>query len=297
MQRFLEKHGRTIVVGYCSLWLAAIGTFRNFGYDLDGDTGVRNVYPYVAEGWGIWYWTARVGIKFDLFFFFWSFVLSAGILMLAFPGKGRHYSKSVSLSILLYLSFWFLFAQTRYGTAVVLIALAIGTSSLWLTILAGVVAFLFHRGISGAVALVVIWLALRKCRHGLIAAIGISALLGWFLYLQADNILLLTAYDNYTSLQNLPAANTPFKYYYDIALLAAWKFTDRKASNDLLILALLFLPTSYFNVFAGRAHEVYAALFLSWMLIGSVPRVVKYLLLAEYVADVGLLAFTSGVFF
>jgi hypothetical protein len=284
------------ILAWCSVLLALGGTFRNFGYDLNGMGETRALYPYVAEGWGFWYWLAQLRLNFNLYFFILTLLLSAGILLLAFPGRGPA-SRPVSLTILLYLAFWFLFAQTRYGMAVVLVALAIGANSFLLLILAGICALLVHRAIAGAVVLLALWLVLRKARHGLIIAAAISALLALVLYQQADTILVLTAFDNYAGLNNQPNANTPLKYYFDIAVLCAWKYFDKNAANSLLILALLFLPTAYYNVFAGRAHEVYAVVFLAGLLTVSMPRALKYILLGEYIADVAMLAFTSGAFF
>lgn len=297
MLRSLQRLEWLILIGSVSLPLAAVGTFRDFGFDLSGVDGVRTLYPSVADGWGAWYWFAQLGLDFNVYFFVLSLLLACGILMLAFPCQGRHYSKSVSITITIYLVSWFLFAHTRFGTAVVLVAMAIGANSVVLLLLAGIVAFLFHRAIAGAMVLIALWLMLRHRKHGLIIAVAISAGLAAVLNLQAGNILLLTAYDNYTAWDNLPATNTALKYYYDILLLGVWKLCGIKTPNSLLILALLFLPTSYYNVFAGRAHEVYAAVFLAAMLSSSMPRVLRYLLLAEYMADVSSLLFSSGAFF
>jgi hypothetical protein len=286
-----------MILVWCAMPLALIGTVRDFGYDLSGIGGVRTIYPWVADGWGVWYWFAQLGLDFNVYFFIVSLALAAGILLLAFPGYGQKYSKPVSLTILIYLVFWFLFAHTRYGMSVVLVALAVGANSLWILALAGAAAFFFHRAIAGAVLLLGLWLMLRKQRHGLMIAAALCALLTYFFYLHADKLLLLAAYDNYTSWDTMPNANTQFKYEFDILILCIWKYFDRKAPNSLLILALLFLPTAFYNVFAGRAHEVYTAVFLSGLLTAAMPRWLKYLLLAEFLADISLLIFASGAFF
>ena len=289
--------GTSFVFG--SLALAAAATFRNFGYDLNGVGEVKASYPYVADGWGIWYWLAQVDLNFDLYFFVLTLLLSAGILLLAISGgklnRPRHLS--VAITITIYFSFWFLFAHSRYGTAVVMIALAVTVNNFWLLAAAISTGYFFHKAVAGGAFLIGIWLMLRNRKYGLIAGAVIACGIAAFLFHFSDWILLFTEYDSYQSWNSNAAANTPLKYYFDIAVLLAWKGCNRKAPNGALLLALLFLPTAYYNVFAGRAHEFYAAFLLSFLLTNPVPRPVRYAIVAEYLIDVGNLAFFSGVFF
>jgi len=297
LRRVLSDVGKPAVFLLCSLSLALVGTFRNFGYDLNGADGVRGIYPDVADGWGAWHWLAQLGLNFDLYFFVLSLLLSVGIMTLAFRAGRGDGSFPVSLTLAIYLIFWFLFAQTRYGTAVVFVCLAVAANSIWLFAISVAVGFFFHRAIAGGALLVAAWLILRNRKWGLILAAVLSCMLAYIIFSQADKILLLTAYSNYKGLELNAPANTPLKYYFDIAILVLWKCFNRKAPHDLLVLAVLFLPTSYYIVFAGRAHEFYSTIFLSCLLTSPAPRLVKYAILAEYLFDVGMLAFGSGAFF
>jgi hypothetical protein len=285
---------RPIVLVLCALSLAAVGTFRSFGYDLDI---VWVSYPYVADGWGAWYWLAGLGLDFNLYFFLLSCLLSTGILLLAFPAHAGKHSQIISATIVIYFSLWFLFAHTRYGMAVVMISLALAENSTMLLVAAAIIAFFFHKAIAGGMILVVLWLLLRNCKHGLIIAIFLSCSFGLILSRQFGTLLSLSNYQGYADWGLNAPARTPLKYYYDIGILALWKCFNRKAPDNLLILAVLFLPTAYYNVLAGRAHEFYAAILLSSLLTGMPPKGVRYAIAAEYLIDAGALAFLSGAFF
>jgi hypothetical protein len=287
---------RLVFVGVFCLLFAAIATFRKFGFDLEGEEGFRSLYPNVADGWGLWYWAAQLRLDFNLYLLLINLVLSAQISLLAFPSKFQSFSKLVSLTIVVYLVFWFLFGQSRYGMAITLLALAARTSSFPVLLIAAATSFFIHKAAAGGILLVIAWRLLRNRKHGLLIALIVSAIISSILYVEANSILLLTGYANYLSWTNLPASNTPLKFYYIIAVLGAWKYTAKTYSNDLLILTLLFLPFSYFIVFAGRSFEMFSVIFLSCLLTSHAPRYVRDLFVLLFIADVALLVFGSGFY-
>lgn len=293
--RQLAKSFRLPLFAVFCFVLSLLGTFRNFGFDLAGLDGVRGLYPYVADGWGIWYWFARLGLSFNVYYLIVNLAFTACIFMLAFP-KGKDYPKTVSFTLLLYVVFWFVFGQARYGMAAVLLALAIPLGSTFWLFALGLIAVLIHKAALGGVLLVALWLFLRRRKRGLAWALLFSVVISVIMLYGANNILTLIGYANYENLEALPAALTPVKYYYLIAILLLWKCFNWKAPDDLLILILIFLPFSYFIVFAGRSYEIFAVVFLTLMLTTKMPASVRLSMLALFVADVGLLFFHSGFF-
>jgi len=293
--RELVKIRRPALITLFCFVFSLLGTFRNFGFDLNGSDGVRNLYPYVADGWGIWYWFAKCGLEFNTYYFIINLVFTAWIFALVFP-KERTYAKTVSFTLLLYIVFWFLFGQARYGMAAVLLGLATAIGSgLWLLVL-GALAFLIHRGAAGGVLLLGAWLLLRHRKYGLAITLVLSAAISLFMLYESNTILLLSDYANYENLEKLPAALTPVKYYYLTAVLLLWKCFNWKAADSLLILILIFLPFSYFIVFAGRSYEMFAVIFLTALLTTKMPIPIRACLLAMFVVDVGVLFFKSGFF-
>lgn len=285
---------RSVFLSMFSLLFAAVATFRTFGFDLDT---AKEFYPYVADGWGIWYWLAQTGLGPTSFFFIVNFAFSVSIFELAFPPTERSGSFVVSMATVVYLDFWFLFGQTRYGMAATLIAIALLSGGLPSLILIGTLSCLIHRAAIGGLLLVAVWIALQRTRHGLaIAALLCSALI-FVMKVTFSRILLLIGYGNYLVWSSLPATNTPIKFYFIIAVLLVWKCFDKDASNKILILTLLFLPFSYVNVFAGRAYEFYAILLLPCLGDSSVKKYVRYPIVALFIADVSLLLFNSGFYF
>ncbi|MGD0155688.1 MAG: hypothetical protein ABSB50_06305 [Terracidiphilus sp.] len=201
---------------------------------------------------------------------------------------------------------WFLFNQTRYGTALALIVPAAVSGSLPLLFLSGTVASFVHKGAAGGVLLLGLWRVLQGRKHGLLVA-GIVSAAGIFLILRfAGPLATLAGYGTYVGWwdQTLPAAHTPLKYYYMLAVLLAWKLRNihgpHSGSNiidRLLILTLLFLPLSYYVVFAGRSFQMYSVVLLFALLQAKTPRPLQMFLLIPYFADLTVLLFSSGFYF
>ena len=285
---------RSVLLSVFSFAFALVATFRTFGFDLDT---AKEFYPYVADGWGIWYWVAQTGLRPNSFFFIVNFAFSILIFQLAFPAKQHSFPLVVSMATILYLDLWFLFGQARYGMAVTLIAIAVAYGGLPSLILIGTLSYLIHKATIGGLLLVALWLVLQRTRYGLsIAALLCSALI-FVIKVTFSRILLLIGYGNYLVWSSLPDTNTPVKFYFIIAVLLLWKYLDKNAPNKILILTLLFLPFAYVNVFAGRAYELYAILLLPCLGESSVKEYVRYPILALFIADVSLLLFNSGFYF
>src|SRR5258708_22526752 len=143
-----------------SLLLTCIATFRTFGFDLDETI---ESYPDVAGGWGLWSWLADQGLGFSSFFFTVNFILALTISVLAFPAAKEGHSKYrvVQIAILLYMTCWFLFGQTRYGSAVGLVVCSIGCESLPIALVLCALAVLTHKAMAGGILLFFLLLALR----------------------------------------------------------------------------------------------------------------------------------------
>ena len=222
--------------------------------------------------------------------------------LLSAPRRSRAFHLTMTYMDVL----WFLFNQTRYGTALALIVPAAVSGSLPLLFLSGTVASFVHKGAGrrGSSAGVVEGFAGSKarssrcrdrqcCRHipdsrfaGPLATLaGYGTYVGWW-----D--------------QTLPAAHTPLKYYYMLAVLLAWKLRNihgpHSGSNiidRLLILTLLFLPLSYYVVFAGGPSKCIRLYYCSLYCRLKTPRPLQMFLLIPYFADLTVLLFSSGFYF
>ena len=290
LKRFLRVVGFSLL----AMVLAVIATVRTFGFDYR-DGGARDLYPYVADGWGIWYWFAQLQLNVDRFFVVVHLCFALQIIALAFPRKTK-LPVSISLVLFAYMTFWFLFGQARYGMAAACLAVGAASGSLPLIFLLGLVATLFHKAAAGGVLLLWLWHVLQKRRHGLLIALIASGVLSLGVVIASQKFLAAIGYGNYLNWSALPGANTPMKFYYLLAVLALWKLYDRKAPNKLLILTLLFLPFSYFIVFAGRAFELVGVLLLTYLVRFHAPRFVRYAVALLFLADVYVLVFQSGMY-
>jgi hypothetical protein len=147
------------------------------------------------------------------------------------------------------------------------------------------------------VIILIIWKVLNKRKYGLIAAVAICCVFSYLVQGLAERLMTLAGYAMYLNWEKLPSANTPFKFYWAVAVLLLWYFKDKQAARPLLILTLLSLPFSYFIVFAGRTFEMYSVLVLYCLARVSAPRPVKFLFLVPYFVDLGTLLFHSGFYF
>ena len=288
---------RFLPLAFLVLLLALIATFRHFGFDLEPPEGLRGRYPEeIADGWGLWYWAAKFQLNFNLYLFLINICLSIQILLLAFPKKPRTQVWAASIIMAGYCILWFLFGQSRYGMAIILIIMGIASNSpLWLLLL-GIIAVLIHKATAGGLLLVFGWLLLRQKKYGFVIALLFSGVLTYLVLQQAQNILILANYENYSNWEKLPPSITPLKYYYCIGcFLIGWIRKETEA-RSLLILALLFLPTSYFLVFAGRAFDIFALILLFYLISGRVSKPLTYLLLIPFVVDLIHLVFASGLY-
>jgi hypothetical protein len=283
-----------------SLLLTCVATFRSFGFDLKETIAD---YPNVAEGWGLWFWVAQQRWNFLIFFFIVNFILALTISVLTFPGAKAGYSKYpvVQLITFLYMCLWFLFGQARYGSAIGLIVCAIGCESIPIALVLCGLAVLIHKAVAGGVAIVVLWLILRRSKYGLAIAALICAGVAYVMTQFAGDLLQLAGYSNYLNWEQLPSANTPYKYLYFGLFLAGWLLLakDREGQSvakEMLILALLFFPFSLYLVFAGRSYQLFAVVVLTFLAHRSVPFVVRYPILGLYLVDLYLLVFRSGCF-
>ncbi len=286
-----------------ALFITAVATFRSFGTDKDL---VRGVYPQVADGWGAWYWLAQLRLDFHVFFFLVTLALAVQILPLVFPRERSSGTWAVSVILFLYIVLWFLFIQTRYGTALALIAPAAVSAGLPVLVLIGAIAFLIHRGAAGGILLLALWKLLQSRKHGVLLA-GILSVAGIVLIFEfAGPLANLAGYGAYVGWwdESLPVARTPLKYYYLLAVLLTWKLcikygrcSGSDTVNRILILTLLFFPLSYYIVFAGRSFQMYSVVLLFALLQSKVPAPVQFFLLVPYVADLWVLLFNSGFYF
>jgi hypothetical protein len=301
--RDLIRINRPVLFALFSFGISLIATFRTFGTDRDL---VHESYPLVADGWGAWYWLAQLRLAFYFFFFLVSLALAVQMLPLAFPRGRRSDSWPVSAILFLYVALWFLFIQTRYGTALALLAPAAVSGGFLPLFLIGGAACLVHKGAAGGILLLALWKILEGRKYGLLIAVLLNLTGIFAIHVYAGELAALAGYGVYVGWwdTSLPAANTPLKYYYMLAVLLLWKLRlrggipeDNDTANRLLILTLLFFPTSYYVVFAGRSFQMYSVVLLLTLLYAKVPRYLQMLLLVPYVADLGLLLFTSGFYF
>jgi hypothetical protein len=286
--------GRLIVLSSLAVLMAVVATFRHFGFDL---VSLRGIYPDdVADGWGLWFWLAQLRLNFVFYFLLLNLCLSIQILLLAFPKGAKKLDWSASIVLAAYCMLWFLFGQARYGMAIGLITAVAATNSLLLLFFGGLIAILIHKATAAGFVLLLGWLLLRRKKYGVLIALGISGLLAFILLHGGDNLLVIAGYAGYISLDNLPAAATPLKYYFCLAILvAAWMRKEPEA-RILLILALLFLPTSYFNAFAARAYNLFALILLITLQSGRMSKPFTCLLLTPLVVDLIHLVVFGGAY-
>jgi hypothetical protein len=285
---------RPMLLALFTVGFGLLATYRTFGFDLEG--GVRDLYPYVADGWGLWYWLAQAHLDFNTFFCIINLVFAAQIFVVSFPAQERRHSVAVSIMLLLYMALWFLFGQARYGMALAVLTPAI-SGAFPVFILCSGIAILLHKAAAGPVALLLLWRLLNRKKYGLIAAVVICCIFSYVVSSLAEQVMVLAGYAVYLNWGNLPSANTPLKFYWAIAVLLLWRFRDKQTSQPLLILTLISLPFSYFIVFAGRTFEMYSVLVLYCLARTPAPRSVKFLFLVPYFADLGNLLFNSGFYF
>jgi hypothetical protein len=286
--------GRLIILSSVTVLMAVVATFRHFGFDLEG---TRDAYPHdIANGWGLWYWLAQLRFNFDFYFLLINLCLSIQILLLAFPKRPKKRVWSASIILAAYCIFWFLFAQARYGMAIGLITAVVATNSLPLLFLGGVIAVLIHKATAGGLLLILGWFLLRRKKCGILIALGISGLLTFIVLQGGNNLLVIAGYGGYSYLDNLPAAATPLKYYFCLAILLVGWIRKEPEARILLILALLFLPTCYLNAFAARAFSLFAPILLLTLRSGRMSKPLTYLLLIPFVADLIRLVFFRGAY-
>jgi hypothetical protein len=298
IRRLLTRHidlTRVTLLALSTVALAVTATFRNFGFDLDS---AKQSYPFVAEGWGLWFWIAQIGLPVSAFFLLVNLLFSAQILAIAFPHKLQASARAMSVGLLLFLVFWYLFGQTRYGMAVALLALAARSDKIRNVIFAGIAATLIHKAAAGGVALILVWMFLRKWRFGLLVAAVSSGVCIYLVQSYAKTILIVTGYyEAYAGWESMPIGNTPYKYYILVALLVIWRFSSKKEASELLILPLLFLPFAYIFAFAGRSYMLFAPVCGVCLQKSALPGYAKNIVLCIYMADVVVVLFTSGSFF
>lgn len=284
---------RIFAIFFVSLMLGSIATFRSFGFDMDG---TQDAYPFVADGWGLWYWFAQVGLNFYSFFLIINLIFAIQILRFSYPLSNHRSTpvRAVAVLSFLYLLFWFLFGQARYGMALVLLAPAAAFSNWPIFLFCGITASFIHKAAGGGLLLLALWRYLRRHRHGVFIASAISAGLSYGVHALSTTLLVLVGYGDYLNWDTMPAANTPVKYYYIIGILLFWKLFRKQGSDSLLILALIFLPFSYFNVFAGRSFHMFSIVLLCLLLKPEVPQFLRYLLLIPYFVDLVILLLFSG---
>jgi hypothetical protein len=302
--RDLIRVNRPVLFALFCIGISVICAFRTFGWDKENPGGVHEIYPYVADGWGAWYWLAKLHLDFYVFFFLVSLALVVQLLPLAFPRGRQAGSWPVSIVLLLYVTFWFLFIQLRYGTALALLAPAAFVGGFAPLVLASIVGFLIHRGVVGGVVLLIFWKLLRGRWYGMPIAMVFALGCTYAVRTLADTLVTLAGYANYIDWDRLSAPDTPLKYYYLFVVLALWWICGRRASprsrkdaENLLILTLLFWPLSYYIVFAGRSFQMYSVVFLFALLYAEVPRFIQILLMVPYVAELTHLFFASGFYF
>jgi hypothetical protein len=292
IERFLKISWTIFPFIALSLILAVIATFRNFGFDQ-----VDDVYPEVADGWGVWYWLAHIGLSYHAFFFIVNSALSAQIFVVAIPPSRKVFPVLASIVAILYMDLWYLFGQARWGMALALLSVSVVSNSVPVFLLSGLIAFFIHKGVAGGIVLLLCWRILRKWDWALPPAIALSLGMSIAVHSIPTQLLVLAGYGNYLNWDQLPSANTPVKFYYLLGVLFLWKLKEKSRPNDLIILTLLFLPLSFFNVFAGRAYVLYAVTLLAYIMRSSIPRYVVVPILLPFLADIGILLFNSGYFF
>jgi hypothetical protein len=274
--------------------MGVVATFRHFGFDLES---TRDAYPHhIANGWGLWYWLAQLRLNFNSYFLLINLCLSIQILLLAFPKRPKKLVWPASVILVAYCILWFLFGEARYGMAISVITAAAATNSLPLLFVGGVLSVIIHKATAGGLLLTLGWFLLRRKNFGILIALGISGLLTFMILQGGNNLLSIAGYASYIGYDKLPAAATPLKYYFFLTTLLVGWIRKEPEARSLLILALLFLPTSYFNAFAGRAFGLFALIVLVTLLSGRMSKPLSYLLLIPFVADLIHLVFVGDAY-
>lgn len=293
------KVWRILFFSSTTLSLALLATFRSFGFDYSEAGGLKYFYPFAANGWGLWYWFAQAGLGFYAYFFVINAIFASQLLGLSVPKSESRVSVFGSIFLAAYMMLWFLFGQARYGMAVALLASAASTGGPIALLILGTIAFLVHKAAIGGALLIAIWLFLRSKKYGLaVAATGCVA--GSLLINEASKrILEGLGYANYVAWDKLPSANTPYKYYYLLSVLVLWRFFDKERASQwqsLMILTLIFMPFSYFIVFAGRSFEMFAVIFFAALVTISMPLIVRILVSIPCIVGLFVLFFKSGFY-
>jgi hypothetical protein len=287
--------GRLMSFSFLTVLMAVVATYRHFGFDLES---TRYNYPQtIADGWGLWYWLAQLRFDFNSYFLLINLCLSIQILLLAFPKRPKQPVWSASVILTAYCILWFLFGQARYGMAIALITAAAACDSLLLLFFAGVIGVIIHKAIAGGLLLILGWVLLRGKRYGIIIALGISGLLTFIILQGGNNLLVIAGYAGYIGLDSSHVAATPLKYYFCLVVLFVGCIRKEPEARILLILALLFLPTSYSNALAARAFSLFALVLLISLRSGKMSKPLTYLLLIPFVADlIRLVFFYDGAY-
>jgi hypothetical protein len=288
---------------FFSFLLAIVATTRHFGFDLyNENNSLYWIYPYVADGWGVWYFLANLGLNFYAFFFLANCLLAAAIMWLAFPAAREKSARFdvTQLALLFYMMFWFLFGQARYGTAVGLLAIAAFCESLPLALCLMLFAFLIHKAALGGVLLIFGWRLLRRRKHGVLLALVFCLAVSALVLAFSRQLLSLSGYAGYSYWEESLMAATPLKYLGVLALLLLWLWWWRDPAGharNLLILALLVFPFSLYVVFAGRSYQLFFVVFLAGLREKMVPQPVKYLAGLMCAVELYILLFRTGLYF
>jgi len=292
---------RTLSIIVAALPLAYVATFRTFGFDAE-DTFIN--YPKdVASGWGVWAWLAQ-HFEYSVFFFAVNFVLAILILSLTFPRKRDGYSWywPVQVAGFFFMVLWFLFGQARYGSAINLVVCALSAGSILWAVMLFALSFLTHKAAAGGIALVLAWLVLRRKSYGIWVAASICLAASLVITRLAVYLLVISNYANYLGWADeyAPAA-TPYKYVCIGLLLLGWycvakRVEEKATAKEMLVLTLLFFPSSLYIISAGRGYEFYAVVVLALLSKKIVPSFVRYPILLLYLVDIVHLAFFSPLY-
>jgi len=84
-------------------------------------------------------------------------------------------------------------------------------------------------------------------------------------------------------------------------LLLGWycvakRVEEKATAKEMLVLTLLFFPSSLYIISAGRGYEFYAVVVLALLSKKIVPSFVRYPILLLYLVDIVHLAFFSPLY-
>jgi hypothetical protein len=278
-------------IGFAGV-LGFVATVQPYSFDR-----LTDLYPFVADGWGIWYWLAQLGLSYTAYIFILNTITAALVFIVAVPMRRERLPVDLCLLTIAYFVLWFLFGQTRFGMALAIIA-PVAVAGTWPVFwICGLLAALIHKGAAGGVLLLFFWRVLRDRRKGLIIAASISISAYVLVHTVFGRLLEIAGYANYGGWADLPSANTPVKYFYLVAVLLLWMVRQKKQAISLLILIVLFFPTAFFNVFAGRGFQLCSAVLLAALLRTHVPFRIRFFVMLPYAIELVLLVFTSGLYF